>query len=250
MTAASTPRFCVALPAVPKLTVTVITRNEAANIDAALASVGLGRRDRRRRLREHRRHGGDRAAARRPRRDAGRGPATARRRTTPRRSRRTTGSCRSTPTSASRRRWRPRSGALLATRARQHAATGCRASPGTSGRWIRAHRLVSGLPAAALRSARRAVERPPRPRIGAPDGRRAGPARARARSTSPTATSRDHLATIDRYTTLAARADGGRRAARRRSPASSCHPPFAFLRNYVLRRRVHGRRGRASSCRS
>ena len=45
----------------------------------------------------------------------------------------------------------------------------------------------------------------------------------------------DHLATIDRYTTLAAeqmRADG-------RVPslaALALHPPFAFLRNYVLRR--------------
>jgi glycosyltransferase involved in cell wall biosynthesis len=45
----------------------------------------------------------------------------------------------------------------------------------------------------------------------------------------------DHLATIDRYTTLAAdqmRADG-------RVPSLAglaLHPPFAFLRNYVLRR--------------
>jgi glycosyltransferase involved in cell wall biosynthesis len=44
----------------------------------------------------------------------------------------------------------------------------------------------------------------------------------------------DHLATIDRYTTLAAeqmRADG-------KIPSLAgvaCHPPFAFLRNYVLR---------------
>ena len=45
----------------------------------------------------------------------------------------------------------------------------------------------------------------------------------------------DHLATIDRYTTLAAQqwtADG--RA--RRSPALVAHPPFAFVRNYLLRR--------------
>ena len=44
-----------------------------------------------------------------------------------------------------------------------------------------------------------------------------------------------HLSTIDRYTTLAAEqslADG-----RRTSPAAAVlHPPFAFLRNYVLRR--------------
>ena len=50
------------------------------------AGVGrVGRRDPRRRRREHRRHGGNRAPARRACRNRGRGPATARRRTTPRR---------------------------------------------------------------------------------------------------------------------------------------------------------------------
>ena len=50
---------------VPKLSVTVITKNEAADI-ARRARVGrLGRRDHRRRLREHRRHRGDRAAVHR-----------------------------------------------------------------------------------------------------------------------------------------------------------------------------------------
>ena len=87
-------------PPVPKLSVTVITRNEAANLGAALESVVVGRRDRRRRLREHRRHAEHRAALHRSRRRRERGPATSRRRTTPRRSRATTGSCRSTPTSA------------------------------------------------------------------------------------------------------------------------------------------------------
>ena len=44
-----------------------------------------------------------------------------------------------------------------------------------------------------------------------------------------------HLATIDRYTTLAAEQwlAEGRRTQRARSCAST--PPFAFLRNYVLR---------------
>jgi hypothetical protein len=44
-----------------------------------------------------------------------------------------------------------------------------------------------------------------------------------------------HLSTIDRYTTLAAEqslADGRRTTAL----AAVVHPPFAFLRNYVLRR--------------
>jgi hypothetical protein len=45
----------------------------------------------------------------------------------------------------------------------------------------------------------------------------------------------DHLATIDRYTTLAAQqaAADGRRAS---MPGLVLHPAFAFLRNYVLRR--------------
>jgi glycosyltransferase involved in cell wall biosynthesis len=44
----------------------------------------------------------------------------------------------------------------------------------------------------------------------------------------------DHLETIDRYTTLAARQmhDGGRRAGLLRTAG---HPPLAFLRNYVAR---------------
>ena len=71
------------------------------------------------------------------RRGAGRGRATARRRTTRRRSPRTTGSCRSTPTSGSRRRWRTRSGALLAHGAARAAATACRGSSFYLGRWIR-----------------------------------------------------------------------------------------------------------------
>jgi glycosyltransferase involved in cell wall biosynthesis len=41
----------------------------------------------------------------------------------------------------------------------------------------------------------------------------------------------DHLATIDRYTTLAAQ-----QAAAASTPGLLLHPPFAFLRNYVLRR--------------
>src|SRR5205085_9663787 len=44
----------------------------------------------------------------------------------------------------------------------------------------------------------------------------------------------DHLATIDRYTTLAAE----QMAAEGKRPsiaAVALHPPFAFLRNYILR---------------
>ncbi len=56
------------LPRVPKLSVTVITKNEAADIGAALDVGRLGRRDRRRRLAQHGRHGRDRATVHRSRR--------------------------------------------------------------------------------------------------------------------------------------------------------------------------------------
>ena len=45
----------------------------------------------------------------------------------------------------------------------------------------------------------------------------------------------DHLATIDRYTTLAAEQMAAPRAAARTASRSAVHPPLAFLRNYILR---------------
>ena len=100
-------------PSVPKVSVTVITKNEAADIARALRSVAWADEIIVVDSAEHGRHGGDRAPVHRPRRSCATGPGTSRRRTTRRRSRATTGSCRSTPTSASRRRWRPRSSATL-----------------------------------------------------------------------------------------------------------------------------------------
>ena len=97
----------------PKLTVTVITRNEAANIDAALASVAwadevivVDSASTDDTAAIARRHGARVEARAWPGYSAQKNYAAAHRR-------RTTGSCRSTPTSASRRSWRPRSSALL-----------------------------------------------------------------------------------------------------------------------------------------
>ena len=82
-------------------------------------------------------------------------------------------------------------------------------------------RLVSRLPAAPLRPPRRRVERPARPRVGAPRKRRARTAHARPaalplpRHQPPP---RDDRPLHD----ARRRADGGGRARRRRSPASRC----------------------------
>ena len=111
------------------------------------------------------------------------------------------------------------------------------------------HRLVSRLPAAALRS--------PRRRAGT-----AGACTSRSScSTGAPGTLRGelqhyayrdishHLATIDRYTTLAAEqwhAEGRRHRSARRG----VHPPLAFLRNYVLRGGFTTARAGCSSRRS
>ena len=73
------------------------------------------------------------------------------------------------------------------------------------------------------------------------DGPRGTPARASS-STTPTTTSADHLATIDRYTTLWARQ--ARAEGRRAGPLDGCvGPSWAFIRNYVVRRGVPAGRG-------
>ena len=94
-------------------------------------------------------------------------------------------------------------------------------------------RLVSRRSAASVRPPRRAVDRPVRARVGL--GRRAASDGSPAScSTTPIANIADHLETIDRYTTLAARQmhESGRRAG---LAAIAGHPPLAFLRNYILR---------------
>ena len=58
----------------------------------------------------------------------------------------------------------------------------------------------------------------------------------------------DHLQRIDRYTTLAALDHAGPRRARAGPLELLCHPPAAFLRNYILRRGIlQGRAGLAVS---
>ena len=94
------------------------------------------------------------------------------------------------------------------------------------------HRLVARLPAAALRPARRASGTGPRARVRARQ-RTGGPLRGELQH-YPYPTVADHLDTIDRYTTLAARElyENGRRAGFSRI---AVHPALAFARNYVLR---------------
>ena len=152
-------------PAVPKLTVTVITRNEAANIDAALASVAWADEiivvdsestdDTAAIARRHTRAGRDQAVARLQRAEELRRVASPR----------TTGSCRSTPTSASRRRSRRRSRRCSRRSRRTRGYRVPRVSH-YLGRWIRG---TDWYPDYQLRLYdRRAgrVERPPRPRVG------------------------------------------------------------------------------------
>ena len=112
------------------------------------------------------------------------------------------------------------------------------------GRWIRAHRLVPGLSAAPLRS--------PRRRAGTAaactsrsscKAARAGPSARTSCSTIAYRDISDHLATIDRYTTLAAeqwRAEGRRtNALAGRRPSAARVPPQLHPA-----RRLQGRRGR------
>ena len=103
--------------------------------------------------------------------------------------------------------------------------------------------LVSRLPAAALRPARRTLERPAHPRILPP--RPTAALRSCDGELAALRLSR-HLAPPHedrRYTTLIAE-QWTSRAGATNSSRIALHPWFAFLRNYVLRRRVHGRRGR------
>ena len=95
------------------------------------------------------------------------------------------------------------------------------------------HRLVSRLSAAPVRPPRRPVERPARARIGRAKGH-AGTLAERS-AALPYRDISDHVTRIDHYTTLAAEqwvAEG------RRTNVLDIvvHPPAAFLRNYVLRR--------------
>ena len=212
------------------------------------ARVGLlGRRDRRRRLAQHRRHRRDRRAVRRPRRR----PRLARLQRAEelrrRDRRRTTGSCRSTPTSASRRSSPPRSATCM-----REGSDARRLSHAARHLLPRAldprHRLVSRLPAAALRPARAA----------------AGTAGASTSRSSCRQAGRDSCSTSCSTTPTATSPITSRRSiTTRRSPPSSgwprdagptpleiaVHPPVAFLRNYVARGAASATARRASSSR-
>ena len=111
-------------------------------------------------------------------------------------------------------------------------ATACRGSRSTSGRWIRTHRLVPRLPAPPLRPPPGPLDRAPRPRIG--HGRRPVDDLRNELQHRAYRDLSHHLQTMDRYTTLAARQmrEDGRRAG---WIDLALHPPAAFLRNYVLR---------------
>ena len=94
-------------------------------------------------------------------------------------------------------------------------------------------RLVSRLPAAAVRSPRRPLERPPGARVGrAPGARPAGC--ATSCSTTPTATS-PITSRRSTATRRSRRSSGSRRAAGPTRFEIVVHPRLAFLRNYVLR---------------
>ncbi len=66
------------------------------------------------------------------------------------------------------------------------------------------HRLVSRLSAAALRPARRPLQRQARPRVGGTATTAVRDSFSTIFSITPTGTSRDHVTSIDHYTTLAA----------------------------------------------
>ena len=160
--------------------------------------------------------------------------------------RRTTGSCRSTPTSASRRSWRPRSQHLLASEPDRR---GYRMPRLTwyLGRWIR---TTDWYPDYQLRLYDRrsgAMDRAPGPRVDSPDGRRAGTAHHPLQHFAYRDIS-DHLATIDTYTTLAAQqwaADG-----RRASIAGLVGPAGLRVRAELpAATRIHGRLGRVDRVR-
>ena len=229
----------------PGLTVIVITRDEARphRREALRARCRLGRRAHRRRQRQHRRHRGDRAAGRR----AGRGARLAGLRR-PEEPRGVARRARLDPVAGRRR-------ARHAGAGRRDPADCCAPSPRPPGyriprvtrylgRWIR---TTDWYPDWQLRLYDRRRARwsdATGPRVGA--GRRAACCDcAASSSTTPTATSRHHVATIDRYTTLAAERDGRGGhdqlgpAARRRTAIA------AFLRNYLLQARHPRRRGRA-----
>ena len=196
------------------------------------AGVGLlGRRDPGRRLGEHRRHRRDRAAAHRRASRRGRGPATAPRRTTRRRRPRTTGSCRSTRTSASRRRSRRRS-SRSSPPSRRIAATVFPASAITSDAGSAA---PIGTPTTSCAST---IAAPASGTAGASTSRSVSPRRARPADARPAALPlpRHQPPPRDDRPLHDARrgADGGRW--KRPSIAGvALHPPFAFLRNYILR---------------
>ena len=183
-------RHCCYTARVPKLTVTVITRNEAANIDAALASVAWADEI----VVVDSDSTDDTVAIARRHTDArrSRGLARLQRAEELRRvaRRRTTGSCRSTPTSGSRRSSPAEIQALLAaepaaprlSHAARHAAiSGAGSAPPTG---IPTTSCGSTIAAPAHGTAAACTSRSQLER------RRPGQLRARAAALSPTATSR------------------------------------------------------------
>ena len=226
-----------------KLTVTVITRNESAHIAAALQSVAWADEivvvDSAAPTTPSRSRGGTR--------DAGGGARLARlqRAEELRRgaARRTTGFCRSTPTSASRRSSAPRSGRCSR---REPAARGYRVPRVTplSRPLDPLDRLVSGLPAAPVRSPRRPVERPPRARVGracSGDARAGSAPRAAALPLSR------HLATTSRRSIATRRwrpSSGSPRAAGRTRFEAVAAPAAGVPPQLHPARRLQGRRRR------
>ena len=222
-------------------------KNEAADIAAALHRRRWADEIDRRRLRR-----APTTRWRSPRRSpiawsSASGPAMPRRRITRPRSPATTGSCsldadeRVTPALAAEIQ-------QALARAARHAAFRIPRVTWHLGRWIPTTGLVSRPPAAALRPAGGAVDRPLRPRVV--DRRAAAIGRLRGELQHYAYRDiADHLETIDRYTTLRARARCTRTAA---APAG-CRSPATrrsrFLRNYIAQGGFTRRRRRASSSR-
>ena len=215
----------------PKLSVTVITKNEAANLAAALESVAWADEI----VVVDAESTDDTAAIARRFTDrvvVRPGPGFRSRRTTRRRWPRTSGFCRSTPTSGCRRRCGAR---FRRCSASEPSAPGYRVARVTFalGRWIR---TTDWYPDWQLRlydrrrgrwdETRRVHEAV---RVDGEAGRLAGELQHFAyRDLS------HHLQTIDRYTTLAAE-DMAARGRRASLLEMAGHPPLAFLRNYLLR---------------